>query len=187
MDEQHEMNQARLLADIMDGRSGMKAAAEINEVLEAAVTANMLRQGFGDVPTLDAAFDRDLRHLLVVQAAQRARVVPLYRKPWAQAALAAALIVLIIGPLMMLRDLSGKYGFGDENIKKQKTIQYYDKMYESRVDRLRRQLKSSEPEDITVRTSLLRSDERFERLKEKRQEERRMSRFREYTSGGNEI
>ena len=185
--DQDEQRQARLLGRIVDGREGMDAAWDEAEAMDAAVTANWLRQGFGDEPALDSAFDARLRERLVADTGARARTVPLHRRPWARATLAAALIMLIIGPFWLLSRQFGAEPFGDQEMKKLKRIEYYDKKYESRLDLLRDRLRQGVSDDIAVRTSLDRSNERFEIIRKKRQDERRLSRIREYTSGGNEI
>jgi hypothetical protein len=187
MDEQEELRQARLLADIVDGRAGMDAAADYSEALSAAVAANLLQQGFGDAPELSGAFDAQLRQRLVDRTAARAKVIPIHRKPWARAALAAALIVLIIGPLWFFSRAPGNSPFGDESVRQLKRIEYYDKKYESRLDQLRGRLDNGVESDMAMRTTLSRSDQRFEVIRKKRQNERRLTRDREYMSGGNEI
>lgn len=187
MNESEEKRLAAMLSDIVDGRAGMDAAAGDPEALDAAVAANVLRQGFGGEPEFRGAFDVQLRERLVAQASARVKVVPMHRRPWVRGALAAALIMLIIGPFWLFSRQAGVDPFGDDESRKLQRIEYYDKKYESRLDQLRERIDRGAGADITVRTSLSRSDERFEAIRKKRQNERRLARVREYTTGGNEI
>ena len=187
MDENQEQKLAALLSDIVDGRAGMDSAAGEPELLDAAVAANVLRQGFGDEPALAASFDAQLRARLVAQTAARAKIVPMHRRPWLRGALAAALIMLIVGPFWLFSRHAGVDPFGDDESMQLQRLEYYDNKYESRLNQLRERIDRSAEPDIMVRTSLSRSDERFENIRQKRQNERRMQRVREYTTGGNEL
>ena len=190
MNDPKEQKYAHLLGDLLDGAAADIPEAFDDDLRDALEAANMISAGAGNAPEMRADFDRDLRAKLVAQAGAAAaahtgaKVVPLTRRHWFKAALAAAMLFIILAPSWVYMKQK-EYGEQTRISATQKhRLEKYDRMYEPRIDRLREQLDQGESNDLLKKYMENKQDSRkarIDRIKSRWQKNRR-----ETGSGGNE-
>jgi hypothetical protein len=127
MDEEKEKQLARQLGDYLDG--AISADALDDELLPDVEAAFALLSVSGGVPELKPEFDEALRARLVRDVRRRAagggaktkKTMPFWKPRWMQAAMAAAVFILLVPTVFLVRERQYQH--------KLELVAKYDKMY----------------------------------------------------------
>lgn len=128
--EEREQRQALELAMLLGAESDGFDTEDV-EVSGAADAAMAVLGAFGNVPDLKPEFDSTLRARLVRQASKKSRPASVTMSKWKGMAVAAALMVLFVPTVMMMREKLAMES-------KVEALEKYDKMYVPYSERLRR-------------------------------------------------